>query len=112
MSRRSGDLTVGSGNVFADLGLPDAETHYLKAQLVSEIMRVARARKLNQTGLGKAIGVSQPEVSRMFRGHFREYSVERLMRFLTALDRDIQIVIRPRSPAGRKRRIAVEAGAA
>src|SRR3972149_5892357 len=66
-----------------------AETHYLKAQLVSEIVRAARARKLTQTGLGKVIGVSQPEVSRMFHGHFREYSVERLMHFLTVLDREI-----------------------
>jgi predicted XRE-type DNA-binding protein len=112
MSRRSDVVTVGSGNVFADLGLPDAESHHLKAQLVAEIMRAARGRKLNQAALGKAIGVSQPEVSRMFRGNFREYSVERLLRFLTALDRDIQIVIRARPPAGRKRRIMVEAGAA
>ena len=112
MNRRSGGLTVGSENVFADLGLPDAETHHLKAQLVSEIVRAARARKLTQTGLGKAIGVSQPEVSRMYHGHFREYSVERLMNFLTALDREIEIVIRPRPPAGRKRRIAVKAVAA
>jgi predicted XRE-type DNA-binding protein len=112
MSRRSEVVTVGSENVFADLGLPDAETHYLKAQLVAEIMRAARARKLTQTGLGRAIGVSQPEVSRMFHGHFREYSVERLMHFLTALDREIEIMIRPRPPSGRKRRIAVKAVAA
>jgi predicted XRE-type DNA-binding protein len=112
MSRRSEVVTVGTGNVFADLGLPDGETHYLKARLVSEIMRAARTRKLTQTGLGKVIGVSQPEVSRMYHGHFREYSVERLMHFLTVLDHEIEILIRPRPPAGRKRRIAVKAVAA
>ena len=53
MSRRSGVVTVGSDNVFADLGRPDAETHYLKAQLVVEIMRAARARKLKRPLAGK-----------------------------------------------------------
>ena len=109
MTRRKDAITLGTGNVFADLGRPDAEAHYLKAALVSEILRIARARKLTQARLGELVGVSQPEVSRMSRGHFREYSVERLMHFLTALDREIEIVIRRRSGARRKRPIAVKA---
>jgi len=112
MSRRRESVTPGSGNVFADLGRPDAETHYLKAALASEILRVARKRKLTQRALGELVGISQPEVSRMARGHFREYSVERLMHFLTALGREIEIVIRPRSAARRSRPIAVKAVAA
>ena len=91
----------GSGNIFADLGLPDAERHFLKAQIVSEIYRLAKGRKLTQAQAGKLLGISQPEVSRMFKGNFREYSVDRLMGFLTAFDRDVEIVVRPRKKAGK-----------
>ena len=89
---------VGSGNVFADLGLPDAESHLLKAQIVAELYRLANERKLTQAKAGELMGISQPEVSRLFKGTFREYSVDRLMTFLTAFDRDVEIVSRPRSP--------------
>jgi predicted XRE-type DNA-binding protein len=102
-------VDVGSGNIFADLGLPDAETHFLKAQIVSELYRLATARKLTQAQVGKQIGISQPEVSRMFKGHFREYSVERLMEFLTSFDRDVEIVVRPRRKSGRAGRITFSA---
>jgi len=91
----------GSGNIFADLGLPDAEAHFLKAQIVSEIYRLVNGRKLTQAQAGKLLGISQPEVSRMFKGNFREYSVDRLMGFLTAFDRDVEIVVRPRKKAGK-----------
>jgi predicted XRE-type DNA-binding protein len=100
MTRKT-KVEVGSGNVFADLGLPDAETHFLKAQIVAEIHRLVRDRKLTQTAAGKKMGISQPEVSRLFKGNFREYSVERLMGFLTAFDRDVEIVVRPRKKAGK-----------
>jgi predicted XRE-type DNA-binding protein len=86
---------VGSDNIFADLGFPDAETHLLKAQIVAEIYRLVSDGKLLQAAAGRKIGISQPEVSRLFRGHFREYSVERLMDFLTRLGRDVEIVVRP-----------------
>src|SRR5262245_24298073 len=99
MSRK---VDVGSGNIFADLGLPDAETHFLKAQIVSEIYRLANERKLSQAQAGRLMGVSQPEVSRMFKGNFREYSIERLMNCLTAFDRDVEIVARPHKKAGRR----------
>ena len=90
MTRRV-KIDGGSGNIFADLGLPDADTHFLKAQIVSEIHRLAKERKLTQVQVGRRIGISQPEVSRMFKGHFREYSIERLMEFLTGFDRDVEI---------------------
>jgi len=86
---------VGSADIFADLGLPDADTHFLKAQIVSEIYRLANERKLTQVQAGKRSGISQPEVSRMFKGHFHKYSVERLMEFLTRFERDVKIVVRP-----------------
>jgi predicted XRE-type DNA-binding protein len=86
-------VEVGSGNIFADLGLPDADTHFLKAQIVSEIHRITVERKLTQARTGKLMGITQPEVSRMFKGSFREYSIERLMGFLTSFDRDVEIVV-------------------
>lgn len=104
MTRRT-KIEVGSGNIFADLNLPDAGSHFLKAQIVSEIYRLASERKLTQAQVGKRIGVSQPEVSRMFKGHFREYSIERLMEFLTAFDRDVEIVVKPHKKTGKGGRI-------
>ncbi len=90
----------GSGNVFADLGRPDAEVHLLKAQLVTRIEKIIRQRKLKQVDAAALLGLSQPDVSRLLRGNFREYSVERLLRLLTALGRDVEIVIHePGSPA-------------
>jgi predicted XRE-type DNA-binding protein len=91
----------GAANIFADLGLPDAETHFLKAQIVSEIYRLTRERKLTQAQAGKLLGISQPEVSRMFKGTFREYSVDRLIGFLTVFDQDVEIVVTPRKKSGR-----------
>lgn len=98
-------VEVGSGNIFADLGLPDADNHFLKAQIVSEIYRIATGGKLTQVQIGKKLGITQPEVSRMFKGHFREYSIERLMEFLTSFDRDVEIVVRPHKKAGKTGRI-------
>ncbi len=83
----------GSGNVFADLGLQNADAHLLKAELVTQIDRIIRRRGLTQVEAAKQLGLAQPDVSRLLRGEFREYSMERLLRFLTALGRDIQIVI-------------------
>ncbi len=109
---RKVQIEMGSGNIFADLGLPDAETHFLKAQIVSELYRVTKQRKLTQTQAGKRMGISQPEVSRMFKGNFREYSVERLMEFVTAFDRDVEIVVRPHRKAGKPGRITFVPAAA
>ena len=102
MTKKQIEVYEGSGNIFADLGLPDAETHMLKAEIVTELYRLTLERKLNQTEAGKLMGLTQPEVSRLFKGIFREYSVERLMGFLTAFDRDVEIVSRPR-PASEQR---------
>jgi predicted XRE-type DNA-binding protein len=98
-------VEVGSGNIFADLGLPDADTHFLKAQIVSEIYRLVNERKLTQARAGKLMGISQPEVSRMFKGNFSEYSIDRLIAFLTSFDRDVEIVVKPHKKAGKAGRI-------
>ena len=98
----------GSGNVFEDLGRPDAEAHLLKAELVTRIDKIVRQRGLKQVEAAKLLGLSQPDVSRLLRGSFREYSIERLLRLLTTLGRDVEIVIRePRSR--RQGRLSVEA---
>ena len=97
----------GSGNVFADLGFPEADAHIVKAELVGRIDDIVSRRGMTQTEAARLLGLSQPDVSRLLRGDFREYSLERLLRLLTALGRDIDIVVRqPRSAAGGKLRIA------
>ena len=73
-------IEQGSGNVFADLGRPDAETHLLKAELVARIDQIIRERRLTQARTAELLGISQPDVSRLLRGNFRDYSVERLLR--------------------------------
>lgn len=84
----------GGGNVFADLGRPDADAHLLKAELVTRIDKIIRLCGLKQVEAAKVLGLSQPDVSRLLRGSFREYSVEGLLRLLAALNRDVEVVIR------------------
>jgi len=104
MSDAKPEIHETRGNIFADLGLPDAESHYLKAQIVAELYRLTTGRKLTQAKTGALLGISQPEVSRLFKGHFREYSIERLISFLTAFNLDIEIVARPQRAARGKSR--------
>jgi predicted XRE-type DNA-binding protein len=85
----------GSGNVFADIGLPNADEHLIKAKLVLKIDGLMRARALKQVEAAELFGVKQPDVSKMLRGDFRQFSVERLMRFLVALGQDVEIVVKP-----------------
>lgn len=110
MTRRK--IEASSGNVFSDLGLPDAANQHLRARLVAELYRMTTERKLNQTAVGKIMGISQPEVSRLFKGHFREYSVERLIGFVTKFDRDVEILIRPAAKRGKQGAIIVRPEAA
>lgn len=86
---------VGSGNVFEDLGIPNAEEHLVKAQLVFKIDQIMKNRRLKQSEAAKLLGIKQPDVSKMLRGEFRQFSVERLLRFLVSLDQDVEIVVRP-----------------
>ncbi|MEA3153624.1 MAG: hypothetical protein QOK44_1213 [Betaproteobacteria bacterium] len=89
----------GTKNVFADLDFPDPDTHLLKAELVTRIQGVISAQKLTQTAAAKRMGLSQPDVSRLLKGQFRDVSVERLMRLLTRLGCDIDITIRDHGKA-------------
>jgi predicted XRE-type DNA-binding protein len=84
-----------SGNVFADLGLPNADELLLKAQIVSEISRLMKLKKLTQAKAATLTGTAQPDLSNLLRGKFRGFSVERLMLMLTTFGRDVEVVVRP-----------------
>ena len=92
---------VSSGNIFADLGLPNAGDLLLKAQIVSEITDVMKLRKLTQSKVAALTGTAQPDLSNLLRGRFKGFSVERLMLMLTGLGRDVEITVRP-VPKSRK----------
>ena len=107
MTAKRVDIERGSDNVFADLGLPDAERLFMKAGLVARIDRIIRQRGLKQDEAAKLLGLSQPDVSRLLRGSFRDFSMERLLRLLTALGRDVEIVVREPT-SDRQGRLTVE----
>ncbi len=86
---------IGSRNVFKDIGVPNAEEHLVKAQLVFKIDTIMKDRGLKQVEAADLFGIRQPDVSKMLRGEFRQFSVERLLRFLVALDQDVEIVVKP-----------------
>lgn len=95
------EVRRGSGNVFADLGLPDADKLRIKTGLVVEIRRAMRDLGLNQLEAAKRMGISQPKVSGMMRGDFTNLSERKLMECLTRLGYDIEIKVRPASaPVG------------
>lgn len=87
-------ITCGSGNVFEDLGLPNFEEHQTKARLVSHLADIIEERQLTQAAAAEAFGIDQPKVSALLNGHFRGFSVYRLMSFLAALGQDVEIVTR------------------
>ncbi len=95
-----------TGNVFADLGLPDAGEHLIKAGLVLRIDQTIRRRKLTQAAAAQLMGIDQPKISAMLAGRFRGYSVERLMRFLVALGHDVEIGVKPGKRGTAELRIA------
>jgi predicted XRE-type DNA-binding protein len=88
-------VTEGSGNIFADLGLPNPEQELLKAQLTLQIYSILKASGLTQVELAKILGVQQPQVSLLMRNCPGNFSVGRLMEFLTALRQDVEITVRP-----------------
>ncbi len=95
-------VTRGSGNVFADLGLPNPEERLAKAQLAYAIQKAIDERGLTQREAAALMGIDQPKVSHILRGRLADFSTERLMNFLTGLGRDVEIVVKP-SPRSRKK---------
>jgi predicted XRE-type DNA-binding protein len=104
--RKTLEMEPGSGNVFADLGLPDAGEHLIKAGLVVKIDRTIRQPHLTQAAAAQLMGIDQPKVSAMLAGQFRGYSVERLMRFLVTLGHDVEIVVKPLKRGSAELRVA------
>lgn len=87
------EYTVGSGNVFADLGLSDAGDAQVKADLAIEIAATIKRRELTQEQAAKLMGVDQARVSRIVRGHLGRYTIDSLLRYLTRLSRNVTIVV-------------------
>jgi predicted XRE-type DNA-binding protein len=84
---------TSSGNVFADLKLPDADEYLAKAQLAARIFKVIKSRRLTQAAAGKLLGINQPKVSALLNGRLDGFSTDRLFRFLTALGCDVRISV-------------------
>src|SRR5260370_26775646 len=98
---RSIEVEDGSGNVFADLGLPNSEERLAKADLAIRIAGVIRSRRLTQANAARILKIDQPKISRLLRGQLSGFSTERLMQFLTMLGRDVEIIIK-RAPRSRR----------
>jgi predicted XRE-type DNA-binding protein len=112
MAKRNADDTItrGTGNVFADLGYPDAEERQTKLRLANAINGIVADRGLTQTGAAAILGLNQPKVSALSNYKLAGFSVERLMTLLTSLDRDVEIVIRKKARGrGASGRITVKA---
>jgi predicted XRE-type DNA-binding protein len=101
-------VSRGSGNVFRDLGLKNPEELLAKTKLAARIVQILEEQKLNQTQAARLLGIDQPKVSQIYRGRLDDFSLERLMRFLTALHQDVRIVVEGKRRRGRGR-VIVEA---
>ncbi len=89
------EVEAGSGNIFADLGLAEPEEALAKAELAFAISTILARRRLSQTRAAAVLGIDQPKVSALVRGRLSGFSLERLLRFLQALQQDVEIIIKP-----------------
>jgi predicted XRE-type DNA-binding protein len=106
--RRNGrQVTPSSGNVFADLRLPNAEEKQTKVRLAVAINQIIQDQKLSQGTAARRLKINQPKISALSNYRLEGFSVERLMNFITALDRDVEIVIRRKPKSGKTGRILV-----
>ncbi len=104
-------VTESGGNVFADMGLPEADEELTKAQLASHIRRVIERRRLTQVAAAAVMGIDQPKVSALLNGRLGNFSSQRLMRFLTALGQDVDITVRAKPGDRGHGRVRVVGGA-
>jgi predicted XRE-type DNA-binding protein len=102
------DYTASSGNVFADLGLSKPEDRLAKAELCAKILEEIERRRMTQSQAARVLGVDQPKVSALKQGKLSGFSIERLMRFLLLLGRDIEIAVKekPKSRPTARLRVA------
>lgn len=106
-------VTASSGNVFADLGFAQPEEELTKAQLASHIRQIIKRQRLTQIAAAAQMGIDQPKVSALLNGRLANFSSERLMRLLTLLGQDVEIVVREKSRTARHGsiRVLAESGA-
>ena len=104
-------FTIGSGNIYADLGLDEPELEQAKATLARRIGAIIKDRGLTQVRAAEMLGIDQPKVSALLRGRLGNFSMERLMRLLTRLDQDIDITVQPKDSTRSVGRIAVNSPA-
>ena len=107
MRNRKHDYVLSTGNVFADLALPDSEEALAKAELAHKIVTLIQEKKLTQVRAAKLLGIDQPKVSSLIRGRLTGFSIERLMRFLLLLGQDIRITVQPTPRSRSKPRVSV-----
>ena len=93
-----GEFEEGSGNVFADLGLADADELYARSQIGFHVYTILKDEKLKQREIVSLLGIPRPEVSHLMNGHFSRFSPDKLLEFLKRLDRKVTIRISPRKP--------------
>ena len=92
-------VTPSSGNVFADIGVQEPEEELAKAQLASRIREIVRQRRLTQVAAAGILRIDQPKVSALVRGRLSGFSIERLLRFIRALEYNVEIHLTPLDPA-------------
>jgi predicted XRE-type DNA-binding protein len=97
MAKKS-KITQSSGNIFAELGLENPQEHYVKAHLVILISKMIEGKNLTQGQAATKMGLRQPDVSKLLRGKFEGFSLERLLYFVRALGSDVEIKIKPSKP--------------
>jgi predicted XRE-type DNA-binding protein len=107
--KNKSNVVPSSGNVFADLGLSNADEKQTKVRLALAINQIIAGQHLSQTAAARSLEVNQPKISALQNYQLDGFSVERLMNFLTALDRDVEILIRPKPRSRRAARILVTA---
>jgi len=100
-------IEKGSMNVYADLGVAEAEEMLVKAQLASKIAEIIKLRKLTQTQASSLLGMTQPKLSNMLRGRFRGISETKMLECMTLLGRDVQIVVKPVSRSRKTGHVSV-----
>jgi predicted XRE-type DNA-binding protein len=105
--KNSEAVVPSSGNVFVDLGLHDAEEKQTRVRLAVAINKIVQARHLSQTAAAHVLHINQPKISALVNYRLDGFSVERLMHFLNALDRDVEIIIRKKPRSKRTARIVV-----
>ena len=96
-AKKTETVEVGSGDVLVDLGFPDADERRLRVQLAMRINELIAARRLTQSRAAQLFGIPQPHVSELKHYKLNRFSSERLLRFVTLLDRDVEIIIRPKA---------------